>query len=162
MGNRFFFEDHSHLRRLTGPQLKDLAEKKSFFLINEFYSNHFYGAIGYITNSSLKFILIFTDTRLAVNRPAKVRLISLRILLSLIFFIRSTCKNIRKSFEKKNTLKHNAFSILIGPYYILSMMIDRYFINRADIEWNKRKRDPRGSEMALFFKRDLSGLREGK
>ena len=28
MGNRFFFEDHSHLRRLTGAQLKDLAGER--------------------------------------------------------------------------------------------------------------------------------------
>lgn len=155
MGNRFFFEDHSHLRRLTGSQLKDLAGEKSFFLINEFYSNHFYGAIEYITKSSLKFILILTDTRLAVDRVAKVRLISLRVLLSLIFFIRRPLENIREYFKEKGTLKHSVFCILIGPYYIFSLFIDSYFLKRADIEWSTRKTDPRGSEMTLFFKRDL-------
>jgi SAM-dependent methyltransferase len=69
--HRFFFEDEGHVRRLTTEQLSTLCKEKGFILAKECYSNQYYGAIDWITQSGPSFIRTLTDMSSAVDEKAK-------------------------------------------------------------------------------------------
>ena len=43
MGNRFFFEDPAHIRRLSTDELNTMVAKFGFNLTKDYYSNQYYG-----------------------------------------------------------------------------------------------------------------------
>ncbi len=62
-GNRFFFEEPGHLRRLTTDEFTNCERQIGFTLKKEFYSNQFDGAINWITKSSPRFVKKLTDDK---------------------------------------------------------------------------------------------------
>ncbi len=154
--NRFFFEDNGHVRRLTTDEFCRLCQTKNFELKKEFYSNQYYGAINWITKSSLKFVLMFCDTSQAINEEARRQLKKVRKQLITITVLRLPAKIVTKLLKKKNKLKRDFILLLMGlPFFIFSCQIDNYWKRKAREEWDTKKYKPNGSEMALYFRRSL-------
>jgi len=153
MENRFFFEDEGHVRRLTTDQFRKLCEKSGFELKQAFYSNQHYGAINWITNSGIKFIVKFTDPLHSVDGYAKMKLYQQRIFLSLIALARLHVKKTHefKSIPDKH-VKHYLI-LLLSPFLLATKRIDRYWIEKAQSEWDTKRLEPNGSEMFLYFER---------
>lgn len=59
-GNRFFYEDPTHLRRLTTMDIEKIFGEYAFHISLESYKNHFWGAISWISNSQPVAILRIT------------------------------------------------------------------------------------------------------
>ena len=59
-GNRFFYEDPTHLRRLTTADVEKIFGAYGFRIVLESYKNHFWGAISWISNSQPTVILNIT------------------------------------------------------------------------------------------------------
>ncbi len=155
MENRFFFEDNGHVRRLTTEQFRKLAEEKDFYLKQAYYSNQYYGAVEWITNSYPKFVLMFTNSHLSINKSAKWRFIRLRLFLMTITLIRLPAQIVDKYLLKKSKkIKHHILFILAIPFFLFSLPVHLYWKKKAKEEWVKRKKEKNGSEMALFFVRN--------
>lgn len=152
--NRFFFEDEGHVRRLNTEQLRKLCARKGFVLTKEYYSNQYYGAINWITQSSLGFIKMFTDMSSAVDEKAKQKLRKLRYCLIGIYILRFPAITVDKIWNKRNKkIKH--YILLMGglPLYVFAKPMDLYWKKKAIEEWRTRKTERKGSEMLLYFTR---------
>ncbi len=152
--NRFFFEDEGHVRRLTTDEFCKLCQTKDFELQKEFYLNQYYGAINWITNSNLKFVLMFSDTSQAINKEARRKLRKVRMYLIIITALRLPSQIVTKLLRKRNKqLKHYILLLIVLPFLVFSRPIDKYWKRKAREEWDTKKWDSNGSEMALYFKR---------
>ena len=153
--NRFFFEDEGHVRRLTTDEFRKLCQTKEFELRKEYYSNQYYGAIDWITNSHPNFVLMFSDTSQAINKKAKRKLIQERIRLIIITALRLPAQIVRKMQDKRNKqIKHVILLMIGASLYLFSRSIDKYWKRKTREEWDTKKNERNGSEMCLYFKRE--------
>lgn len=153
--NRFFFEDEGHVRRLNTPQMIELHSPRKFTLTEEYYTHQYYGAINWITLNTIRFIWTFTDTSAAVDHKSRRKLILLRYFLSTIAITRLPASLVVRKFKEINrTLKD--YMVLMGSllFYVFSKSIDRYYRLKALEEWETKRTDTNGSEMALYFVRE--------
>ncbi len=154
MENRFFFEDEGHVRRLTTDETNKLMRKYSFFLNKEFYSNQYYGAVKWISQSHPKFILEFTNPSKGKNNKAIKFLFWIQLNFLLLFALQlpmNLAKRIKLIRNKK--IYHYCLivinlipSLISYPFYT--------FINfKADEEWKSKNQSINGSEMYLIYNR---------
>jgi len=154
LGNRFFYEDQGHVRRLTTNECCELFKAKNFKLQKEFYSYQYYGALLWITDSSPQMILKISDSFNAVDKEAKNKIKKIRRQLILIKILRLPAQIVNKVLDETNKqLKHYLLLMLGLPFYVFSSPIDKYWKRKASIEWEENKAERNGSEMGLFFKR---------
>ena len=156
LGNRFFFEDEGHLRRLTTEQLQQSMESRNLMLKKGFYANQYHGAIEWLTNadSSVGFLLKLTDMSQAVDRSASFKLLQKRIFLIGIAILRlhaEICSRLLNNRIKGRT--KTLMAALTLPFYVVTRMIDGRIRQAAEKEWRRRKFERNGSEMALYFER---------
>ena len=161
MENRFFFEDEGHIRRLTTEQTNLLMNKYGFSLEKDFYSNQYYGALKWITQTiNPKFIMEFTNHRKAIDKASNNSLLLMRFNLLLLYilqlpscvFIR-TREELSKAKGLKQKMKYYCVLILVLiPFFISypAYAIMNYYANK---EWNYSKHLKNGSEMYLFYNR---------
>jgi SAM-dependent methyltransferase len=153
-GNRFFYEDEGHLRRMTSSQLSELCAKRQLMMIKEFYSNQYYGAIDWITYTHIEFIKTFTDNSRASDQKAARKLEALRYMLAFIWLIRLPATIIDLKFRKQNK---SMLDYILIPFaflfYCVSMPLDLTLKAKARMEWDNRKNERNGSEMYLYFKK---------
>ncbi|PLX99370.1 MAG: hypothetical protein C0623_09880 [Desulfuromonas sp.] len=154
LGNRFFFEDEGHLRRLTTNQFEALCRPGNYKLEKEYYANQYFGAIEWITDSSSKFVRKFLDISNAKDAASKKQLMQERKRLLLINKLRSPARKIRKLLNKNDKkTRHYLLLFLISPLYLFSGPVDIYWKRKARQEWASNKSEKNGSEMYLFFVR---------
>jgi SAM-dependent methyltransferase len=152
--HRFFFEDEGHLRRLTTEQLSKLCREKGFILAKEYYSNQYYGAINWITQSGPSFVRMFTDLSSAVDEEAKGKLTKIRYKLFFLWCLRYPAAFVESRLRKRNRPVRDYIFLILGfLLYVFTKSMDNYLKRKALNEWNKRKTERNGSEMYLFFKR---------
>lgn len=152
--NRFFFEDMGHVRRLTTQQLGSLLNERRCTLAQEFYSNHYYGAIDWITQYSCDFIRMLTDPSRAIDAQAEKKLLRLQRKLLRLKKMRSSDMGMKQRLANKNKTAKNWLGIFYRwPWYVLSRIANGYITRRAQAEWKNKSGAPNGSEMYLYFKR---------
>jgi hypothetical protein len=153
-GNRFYFEDKSHLRRLTTKELNDLAIKYDFSSAAEFYSNQLYGALDWITLESPGFILQMTGIKNAKGKISVIKLIILRAVLLLIKFLRFPANAID---YKKNKMKNHKYFLLFSMllvFYPISKLTNIFLKSMSNWEWENKRNKKNGSEMYLVYARN--------
>jgi trans-aconitate methyltransferase len=153
-GNRFFFEEEGHLRRLNSTEFEMWENKIGFHLEQEFYSNQYDGAVNWITKSSPRFVKRLTAGEDAVDEEARKKLSKLRkTLLPLTYsqFLYSKYWQIKSKWHK-TAKDYLALTVLFAPAMISKVFFDKMEKKSAE-EWQKRKHEKNGSEMFLFFKR---------
>jgi chlorite dismutase len=139
---------------LKTDQFRELSRTKGFELQREFYSNQYYGAIEWITNSGSKFVLMFADPSHAINNEAARKLSQERMRLITITALRMPAQAVSRLLNKRNKhLKHYLYLIVGMLLYVFSRPIDKYWKRKAEEEWKITKQERNGSEMYLFFKR---------
>jgi len=155
MGNRFFYEDPGHLRRLTSTDLVQVFRDRGFLLTSEFYSNHRLGALEWLTESAAPLTIFrLTGTERAVTASAAKRLRALRASLLLMWALRFPACRVHTFIERpRRTFAHVFVFLSCLPLLPFSEPIDRYIRKKAEHEWQTRKSEPAGSIMYLFFQR---------
>jgi SAM-dependent methyltransferase len=81
LGNRFFFEDVGHVRRLTSAQLGEAFAPFGFRYLRGFFANQYEGALDWISEYSDEFILDLTNPEQATGPQAAHELGQIRTLL---------------------------------------------------------------------------------
>lgn len=153
-GNRFFFEDEGHLRRLCTEDLEQRAARHGFMLGKEFYANQWYGAIDWITAGPLQFVRDVSDISLAIDRPSRRRLGKLRRILLTFGWARFLIAEYGRFHAKRpKRFKHIVFLIGIAPVYIVARWADRILKRKVKEEWMTQRGRRDGSEMYLYFRR---------
>ncbi|MDD5774441.1 MAG: class I SAM-dependent methyltransferase [Candidatus Omnitrophica bacterium] len=152
-GNRFYFEDKGHLRRLTAKQVNDCAIKYDLVLSEEFYSNQFYGALNWITLEAFGFIMHLTALRNTKDIVSSVQMILLRASLLAIKFLRFPANTIDHKRNKMGKYQYALLFFVLLPVYPVSKltnMLLKYWSNR---EWEHKRKEKNGSEMFLYYAR---------
>jgi SAM-dependent methyltransferase len=165
-GNRFFFEDPSHLRRLTSNQVADLFAPHRFALADALFANQYWGSIDWITNGDprVPFILF---RPLASDADGRLQLAWMLLCTKLLTLARMplrfcrelviTGRRIRAGLGNTRALVKAAVLALtmpaVVPLLLPSGLIDAGIKRRARSEWERSKRTPYGSEMYLVLRR---------
>jgi trans-aconitate methyltransferase len=151
---RFFFEEEGHLRRLTTQQLSELLAQRGFLLQSDYYTNHLYGSLDWITNWDSPFLHTLTDLSKARNVSSWLKLAALRNLLAAMSLCRRHARFCKRMLARKDKgPKHFAALTAALPFYPFSAAVENTLQMGKRSEWAKRRRDPQGSEMALYFAR---------
>ncbi len=153
-GNRFYFEERSHLRRLTTGQMNELAAGHGFSLSADFYSNQFYGAVNWITLESPKLILEMTGPIGSKDKISALKLIFLRWVLLIIKLMRFPANTIDFKKGKMKMYKYYLLSIILSALYPLSKLTNIYLKHKSNAEWANKKRVDSGSEMYMCYTRN--------
>lgn len=155
--NRFFFEDEGHVRRLNTKQLHLMMKSHGFNLQNGFYSNQYYGAIKWITQSTLQFILTFADPKKAIDKKSYRFLFNLKVKLLFLFFLQlpSSIYYKLKMIRSKKIKHYMLWGVVIIPHFI-SYSLYSMVNTKSRNEWRNSKDQMNGSEMYLFFSRNSS------
>ena len=151
---RFFFEDEGHLRRLTTKKLSAVLAEHGFMLRQDYYTNHFYGALDWITNWDASFLRSLTDLSKANDVPSGLKLAGLRSLFVGMSLCRRHAHFCRRLLAREGKSPKHLLALGVAlPVYPLSAMLESLLRSGKRREWTKRRRDPRGSEMLLYFAR---------
>jgi trans-aconitate methyltransferase len=153
-GNRFFFEEPGHLRRLNTEEFSLLEKAIGFSLRQDYYSNQYHGAINWITKSSPRFVKKLTNPQTAVSDEARKTLKKIRrklLPLTWVQFPYSKYWMIKSKWHKKSA-DYIKLMILFLP-----AMLSRPFYavteQKSAAEWSGQKKEPNGSEMFLYYER---------
>jgi len=154
MEDKFFFEDIGHLRRLNTDQMNRYAVKYGFNLDVDYYSNQFYGAIKWITQESLSFILGMTNTKKATDLFSAFKLICLRIILLIIKFMRFPANTIDYKRKSMKSYRYYFLFSMLLIFYPFSKFTNSCLQYMSNSEWKSERSKKNGSEMYLYYKRN--------
>lgn len=140
---RFFFEDDAHLRRLSEEQLTSFFSGSGFKLIVENYANHYYGAIKWLSESTIKLIWNFTQNNL-----------KLRLKLTFIWLCFFTASVFEKQDKGRLYLIRKMVQLFFALWLLwLALPVRAWFNHKAVMEWKKNRKKRNGSEMFLSYMR---------
>jgi SAM-dependent methyltransferase len=165
MGNRLFFEEETHIRRLDSNQLIEKAKQSGFKPFGEYYAHQYYGAIEWITIHGAEewisygrspFILSFYDPNLAKTHWCRLKLFYFTQKLNAIAYLR----HLAVRFKRSNNHSFRTFvkGLVTSPLLVFALGVDKYYSTKASSEWGKCKTRRNGSEMFLCMSRDLDLL----
>jgi len=159
--DRFVFEDDSHLRRLTSHQMNNFAIGHGLSLSFDLYGNQFYGAVDWITLSSPLFILNMFNPKKAKDSLSALKLICLCAILGVIKVMRFPSNTIDYNRESLGKHKYYVLFFLLLIFYPLSKLTNIYLKRGCRLEWEKESNKKNGSEMYLYYKRELGAKNAG-
>lgn len=152
-GNRFVFEDASHLRRLTTAQMDNMANQYHLKLTLGYYSLQFYGAVDYITSLSPAMIFNMLNPGKGKNTISILKLLLLCGILETIKILRFPSNAIDRGNPKTNDYKYYFLFLMLLILYPLSKLINISLQTLSDFEWKSHRNKKEGSEMYLYYER---------
>lgn len=155
LGNRFFYEDPGHVRRLTSAQLtRDLAAHE-FTPLLALFNNHHDGGIEWMTAGSIRFLVDILDPSRARTEEGAKTIRQLRRCLVGLAISRWPAIRLRSLRRRRNPFSSELLRLMaVAPVLPISIGIDLACRRRAAREWLRRRHDPAGSEMFVSFRRN--------
>lgn len=154
LGNRFFYEDPGHVRRLTSGELNEELSAYGFTPLLTQFNNHYHGAIEWMTAGNIGFLVDILNPSRAQSEEGMSFLRRLRRKLGALAILRWPAIRLRSlrgqglSFSSE-TLQ----AVAVLPTLPLSLPVDLVCRRRAAREWQLRRSDPSGSEMFAAYRR---------
>lgn len=135
-GNRFFFEDEGHVRRMTTQEISSIMSQFGFELIQDYYANQYHGAVSWIVDAGFMFANSLFNLDLALNWEAKKEL----------------------THQRRKLLLLSLFGGYIpGPLNYINLpskiIIQKYLLKKSLNEWKTACNEKNGSEMYLLYER---------
>lgn len=154
MGDRFFFEDEGHLRRLDTAQMTEMAERAGFRLVREYYSNQYHGALNWMTQNELRYVASLADPARALDEKSRREIAALRRRLLPATVLRTLLHRVR-TFRRGGGRGVKRWAVLAAGLcaYPAARLVDWRLTSKSEAEWRERRDDPGGSEMYLYFTR---------
>ncbi len=152
VGGRFFYEDPSHLRRLTSAELNAIASENSFYFVDGFYANQFYGAVKWIASSGRRQIANMFNIH-----NAKTLSSGFKILVYRLFFEWACMVYRMQNFNRKMRLNHRKKIIKFVLNVCLAIPVSSFFwagiCRKSKLEFEKYGKMENGSEMFMIYKK---------
>lgn len=156
LGNRFFFEDEGHVRRLTTDELVSLFTQARFLLLSAHYTGQYWSAIDYFTRIEPYLIDGMSDPSKTRDESAARQLRSIRRRLKVVAWARNFVIRYTKAWSPKRprSLRSIARVTILALPYFVARAVGIYVSTKARNEWSEHKYDPRGDQMFVAFYRD--------
>ena len=156
LGNRFYYEDTGHLRRLSSDDLSNLMKAVKFEEIDGWFANQKYGALEWMSDYPLDFIINeLTPEKRGKDNKSKEKIIALRTQIIDLKKARLLAKEGFKHQIKTAILqfaKHPTKIFgLINAFSLISM--GKSFQQSLDNEWKNSSKLENGSEMYMLYKK---------
>lgn len=165
-GNRFFFEEASHLRRLRTEDLVQQFAVHGCTLHQASYGYHWWGALRLFTEMAPRELMALLQPRRCHPRslPLVVPLLLLCLLLwagRVPFQILVRCRRMLQqvfTFRTRRLVTPSCLALLLLALPALclvpaSALVEAGMRHADRSEWRRRRRDPRAAEMLLEFAR---------
>jgi len=153
-GNRFFFEEDGHLRRLTSHELIDLLADRGFRLTQEFFAGHKWVAIEWISASHPRLVFQVTPIGRARGISNLLWLAGARMILVALNAARAPLVLHRRSRSKADLSPLGQWLSRVSRLLVpVSRPFDSWITKRAQTEWIARRSVKSGSEMYLIFEK---------
>lgn len=151
---RFFFEEEGHLRRLTTEAITSLWRPFGFVIRKACYADHFFGAVKWITETNLDWILAFADPKKYPRIKDRTMMFLIRTLLSALWLTRGPIQVISRKWRYGcRTYRDYAVLVFCVCVFPISVSIDVIVRVLAWTEWKVSCDKPGGSEMYISFER---------
>jgi SAM-dependent methyltransferase len=152
-----FCDDSSHARRLNSGELIEACRERGLALTEAFFANQFWGGIDYLTGEYHWTLLGWLNPARGVTLLARIKLFAAALALGGLCLLRQgprlTFGSLRKTTSAGKRLLWCALvpiTLLLSP---LSLAVDKTLTRMKKGEWNRKKRQPNGSEMYLIFEK---------
>lgn len=152
-GNCFFFEDDSHLRRLSSGELDKLVLDRGFVREAGHFANHFWGALEWMTLISPGDILRMADPRKAKGLYASYQSSVLAAVLVLVKFSRFPANTIDYKFAMMRSRAMKIVWAMTLLFYPGSKLVNECLRLLTRLEWRYFREFPNGSEMYMRYER---------
>lgn len=153
IGNRFFYEDPGHVRRLTWQGLCDAAEPHGYAPAQVRYANHFWGGLAWISKTPPAKAAAMANPSQAAGATSRIKLTCIRASLVAL----STCNRWSAVWQwrKQNATGLRGFlGLALGwPAGLLGTTVRTLIDRLAHREW-QRDNTTTGSEMYALVQRD--------
>jgi SAM-dependent methyltransferase len=158
LGNRFYYEDKGHLRRLTSTQLAEIHETFGLVKENAWFQNQYFGSLDWMSDYPHEYItkeLILLDK--SVNRKARLKLKRLEMKIIALRTAKLYAKQGIKHRIKTRLyeVKSSPLKFLTLPFRIIidSKMVSNgnNFFKRLNRERANERKNHRASEMCMVF-----------
>jgi len=152
LGNRFFFEDEGHVRRLTSAQLVAVFAPFGFRYTQGLFANQYEGALAWISDYSDEFITDLTNPAQAVDTQASLELMRIR---QLLFDYKHT--KVQALAYRANGIPYThglrSLGIMIKQFLKAYRFNHQYEADkrRFATEWATRATQENGSEMYIML-----------
>jgi hypothetical protein len=156
---RRFFEEPGHLRRLTTDRLATILQKHGFRLTREWYHQHYWSAIAWITEWQRAEVMKFTDPNLGTDPQASEQLKKFRSFLLPLTLLRLPLLT-RRALQNKSqkTVPERIKLMVAWALFPVARPIDSWVSRKGEREWQQRNQDKSGSEMYLYFEKSSAPL----
>lgn len=153
-GNRFFFEDEGHVRRLTTEELAAAFAPIGMTIAKAMFSGQHDDAMEWITRSSPAFVWRLTDPRKAVDAEAKRKLLALRRQLLRASVLRFPVDALQRHLHKHSKSIADILFLAVGTPLLAPLLpYNQKWWRRARIEWLRKHDEPAGSQQFVYFTR---------
>lgn len=150
-GNRFFYEDPGHVRRLTWQGLCDSAAPMGFVPDQVRYANRFWGGLSWISKTAPDKAVEMAQPRQAIHRTGQMELTIWRV----VFRLLATMNRWAAIWDWRQSNAHGLrgkLRLAIGtPTGMIGKTTCRVIDHLAHREWSKAKATT-GSEMAAMVR----------
>lgn len=159
LGNRFYFEDTGHMRRLTSAHLDKVFHIENYKVLNSWFANHEYGSLEWMSdypesyvNDSLTFLELAEGDKSLEKKLIELRKRIKRLKIAKQFAHQGSKHRIKtRLFELKGNLK----SLFSKPSQIISDLVlvkeGKLFNEGLKNEWPSKKHVLSGSEMYMAY-----------
>jgi SAM-dependent methyltransferase len=153
-GNRFFFEEEGHLRRLSSDELVGFQEHLGYDLSLARFGGQTWGSIEWITASDPRLILSMTPVSQAKSLSDALQLLRLRVMLLFLNMLRLPWVLYRRQKQGANLSSgQRLVTRLSGFLRPVSAPFNAAVERRAVREWRECSGLSHGSEMYLLFRK---------
>jgi 2-polyprenyl-3-methyl-5-hydroxy-6-metoxy-1,4-benzoquinol methylase len=157
-----FCDDSSHVRRLNSRELTEACREHGLALTESFFAGQFWGSIDYLTNEYHWTLLGWLNPAQGVTILARVKLFAAALVLGGLCLLRQGPRLTFGSLRKTPSTGKRLLWCAVAPIALvlspLSFAVDKTFTQMKEREWNRKKRQPNGSEMYLVFEKIPAAL----
>lgn len=152
---KFFFEDTAHLRRISADDLASYFIHDGFSVWKDYYSNQYYGALKWIAESELLFVLRFSNPFTALNFSSALWLSQLLLRLVFLWFCCFSARAFNSADRGRYYLVKRPLQVIAFIcFFWFTVPVHYWLVSKAKNEWNRNKAAKNGSEMFVILKRD--------
>jgi hypothetical protein len=152
-GNRFFFEDEGHLRRVTSDEFAAVWRERGWEPVFMKFANQRDGALNYYTVSTRQRAVSICQPSRATNGRTRVILTACHLFMLALWIGRRPRAAL---LEKRRHGIHGAGDFVVWACSVVawpvSAIVDRVLRVAALREWTTRAEDPRATEMYVAFR----------
>jgi trans-aconitate methyltransferase len=157
-GKTFFYEDESHVRRLSSSELISMAANHKCRLLGQWYANQYYGALEWITDRGLDYVSYLCNPAAGANEQSRRALARLMMRMAVLCRLKARHSAVTERLEwaRRNTC--TAARVKAATWFALRCLCAiplQRFQKKVHQEWDAGRSQAHGSEFYMAFRRTV-------